>query len=263
MRVLLTGAAGNLGGLVIQHLAKRYDWILTDLHPPRNTQGLPFIPADITEIDTLRPLCKQVDTIVHLAGDPRPEAAWESLLSKNLIGVYNVFQAASEANCRRVIFASSSFVVDGYPQNIPVPSDAPPNPLTLYGASKAWGEAAAAFYANQKNLSCICLRLGWVIHRDNPGMVPGAPHLDVVLTPEDLIRLIIASLEAPNGLRFGIFNGISNNLLKRLDISSARKVLKYEPQDDAFELAQRNYPNIARHVARRVKRALRSRVSGK
>lgn len=263
MRVLLTGAAGNIGGLVIKHLAKRYDWILTDLHPPRNTHGLPFLQADITQIDTLRPLCQQVDTILHLAGEPSPEATWESLLPKNLIGVYNVFQAASETGCRRVIFASSSLVVDAYPQSIPIPSTAPPAPLTLYGASKAWGESLAAYYAHQKNLSSICLRLGWVMPRNAWDIVPGASHLNVVLTHGDLIRLLTASIQAPDDLRFGIFNGISNNRYKRLDIRSTREMLKYEPRDDAFERAQQNYRGIARLWARRIKRAIRANLNRK
>ncbi len=258
MRVLLTGAAGYIGGLIIANLADRYDWILTDLNPPADTRGLPFIQADITELAALRPLCQGVDTIVHLAATANPDAVWQDLLPNNLIGVYNVFQAASETGCRRVIFASSVHAVDGYPRDIQIHADMPISPLTLYGATKAWGEAVAAFYARQKNLSAICLRIGGVMPSNDPRIVPGFHNLDMVITREDLVRLIAASIDAPDDLRFGIFHGVSNNRWKRLDISDTRERLKYEPQDDAFEVAQRNYFGIVCQWGGRVKRAVRS-----
>jgi nucleoside-diphosphate-sugar epimerase len=116
----------------------------------------------------------------------------------------------------------------------------PVRPLNLYGASKAWGEAVACLYADQRNLSAICLRFGWVIGRENLQAHADHPWLDIVLTYHDLAKLVTASIEAPDELRFGIFHGVSNNRWKRLDISDARKVLGYEPEDDAFELAKRN-----------------------
>ena len=263
MRVLLTGAAGQIGGLIIANLADRYDWILTDLQSPADTRGLPFVRADITELAALRPLCKEADVIVHLGAMSNPEAAWQDLLQPNIVGVYNLFQAACEAGCQRVIFASSLYAVDGYPRDIQIHADMPVSPLTLYGATKAWGEAVAAFYAHQKNLSTICLRLGWVMPRNDRRIVPDAPYLDVILTHDDLIQLMTASIGAPDDLRFGIFHGISNNRWKRLDISNARELLKYEPQDDAFAIARRNYPAIVHQWSGRINRVLRSMVSRK
>jgi hypothetical protein len=99
--------------------------------------------------------------------------------------------------------------------------------------------------------------------RNDRRIVPGFPRLDIVLTYEDLIRLITASIDAPDDLRFGIFHGISNNRRKRLDISNAQELLKYEPQDDAFELARRNYSAIVRQWGGRVKGAWRSVINRK
>lgn len=259
MRVLLTGAAGYIGGLIIEKLADRYDWLLTDNRPIENTHGLPFIQADITDIDQLRPLCKDVDTILHLAAQPGG-ATWQDLLPVNIVGVYNVFQAAHETGCRRVIFTSSLHAVDSYPRDIQIHTNMPVSPLTLYGATKVWGEAVAALYAHQQHLSAICLRLGWVMPRTARRLEPDFPHLDTVLTHEDLIRLMIASLDAPADLRFGIFHGLSNNRWNRLDISTTREQLKYDPQDDAFAIARENRPSIVRRWGRRVKRMLRSAI---
>jgi nucleoside-diphosphate-sugar epimerase len=263
MRVLLTGAAGYIGGLIIAELADRYDWVLTDLHSPAETHGLPFFPADITDLAALRPLCKEAEIIVHLAALAKPEAALQDLLQPNIVGVYNLFQAASEAGCRRVIFASSAQTVEGYPRDLQIRAEMPISPITLYGATKVWGEALAAYYAHQKNLSAICLRLGWVMSRNDRRLMPGARHLDIILTPEDLIRLITASLDAPDDLRFGIFHGVSNNRWKRLDISDTRAQLKYAPQDDAFTIARRNYPTIVHQWIQRIKRVLKSALGWK
>lgn len=256
MRVLLTGAAGQIGSILLASLAEQYEWLLTDLRPPVDSRGHPFTPADIADLTALRSLCQGMDTVIHLAAMSRPDSAWQDLYSPNLLGVQTVFQAASEAGCRRVIFASSLQAVDGDARDAQIREDAQPNPLTLYGATKAWGEALAAYYAGQKNLSVLCLRLGWVKARNDHSLVPHASHLSYVLTHEDLVRLVVACLQAPPEVHYGIFHGISNNRWKRLDIRQAREVLHYQPQDDAFELARHNYPGIARQWIARLKRLL-------
>ncbi|HET9221864.1 MAG TPA: NAD(P)-dependent oxidoreductase [Roseiflexaceae bacterium] len=235
--VLITGAAGRIGSSLTRDLAGRYNLSLTDMRSPDDTGGFPFVKADIADLDAMHQLCQGVDTVVHLAADPSMEATWESLLPRNLVGLYNVFQAAHEAGCRRVIFASSVNAVFGYPKDVQVRTDMPVRPLNLYGASKAWGEAVACFYADQRALSAICLRFGWVIERDSDLIRPDHPYLDIALTYDDLTRLVIASIDAPDTLRFGVFHGVSNNRWKRLDISDARALLGYAPEDDAFAIA--------------------------
>jgi uronate dehydrogenase len=263
MRVLLTGAAGKIGQLIVKHLGDQYDWILTDMRPPSDTHGLPFIPADISDLEALRSLCDGVEVVIHLGAMSRPDSSFQDLLQPNIVGINNLFQAASETGCRRVIFASSLQVVDGYPNDVQVNPSMPISPLTLYGATKAWGEAVAAYYAQQKNLSAICLRIGWAMPRNDSRIAPGVNHLDRVITHEDLIRLISASIEASNDIRFGIFHGVSNNRWKRLDISTTRTVLKFEPQDDTFVIARTNYPGMLRHLAWRIKRKLQSIIGWK
>ena len=108
MRILITGAAGEVGGVLTRHFQGRYDLVLADRSPPADPGGYPFVAADITDLPAIRALCQDVDTIVHLAAEPHPEAQWESLLPANIVGVYNVLEAAHESGCRRVIFASSN-----------------------------------------------------------------------------------------------------------------------------------------------------------
>jgi nucleoside-diphosphate-sugar epimerase len=235
-KILITGAAGRIGQRLLEHWRDRYDFILTDKRTPEKTHGFSFTEANLSAMETIRPLFAGVHTVIHLANDANPRATWESLLPNNVIANYNVFQLALEQNCQRVIFASSVNAVASYPADVQVKTDMPVAPPNLYGATKAWGEALGRFYADQKGLSVICLRLGWVTTKDNSRLRPDFPLLDIALTYDDLLRLFDACLAATS-VRFGLFHGISDNRFKRLDISDTRHVLGYEPRDDAYVLA--------------------------
>ena len=69
-RVLITGAAGRIGSFLTRHLADQYDFVLTDIRPPADACGFPFIAADISDPEAMRALCSDIDTVVHLAADP-------------------------------------------------------------------------------------------------------------------------------------------------------------------------------------------------
>lgn len=237
-KMLITGAAGEIGQMLTQSLRDTYDLVLTDRQPPATPSALPFLEADITDLEAMRTVCRGIDMVVHLAADRRTDAPWESLLPNNIIGTYNIFQAAQEAGCRRLLFASSVNTTLGYLVEVPVSAAMPVRPPNLYGASKVWGEALARFYADTTQLSCICLRFGWVKDGHNFPLPPHDTNLHLVLTYNDLVRLVIASIKAPAELRFGIFYGLSNNRLKQFDISEASTILGYEPKDDAFVLAE-------------------------
>lgn len=238
-KILITGASGRIGRLLTRELGQQYDFVLTDIRELDETHGFPFTQADLADIEAIRPLCRNIHTVIHLGADPRTTASWETLLPSNIIGLYNVLQAAHEAGCQRVIYASSINAVSGYPAEIQVRPDMPIRPPNLYGATKAWGEAAARYYAEQLGLSCFCLRFGWVLPRNSNQIRPDHDLLDIVLTHEDLVRLMVACLEAPATIHFGIFHVLSNNRRNRLDISETRRILDYNPQDDAFAIAEK------------------------
>lgn len=239
-KVLITGAAGRIGSFCTGQWVDRYDLVLTDIREPKETHGFPFHLANLADFDAVRALVEGVDTVVHLGADPSMEATWESLLPNNLVATYNVFEAAHQANCRRVVFASSVNAVFGYPHDVQVRIDMPIRPINLYGATKVWGEGVASAYAAQTDLSCICLRFGWVVDRNSPHIKIDHPYLDIALTYHDLARLVAGAIDAGDDVDYRVFHGVSNNRWKRLDISDSRAVLGYDPQDDAFELARAN-----------------------
>jgi len=242
-KILITGAAGRIGSFLTKQWKEQYDLVLTDIQIPQETFGLPFTQANLTEFETLQTLCQGIDTVVHLGADPSMEAPWESLLPNNIIGLYNAFEAAHRAGCRRIIFASSINAVLGYPPDVQVHTNMPVYPINLYGATKCWGEAVARYYSHTHKLSSICLRFGAVSYR--PGANPAYDerytidhqYIDIVLTMEDLTQLVTASVEAKDDLMFGVFHGVSNNRWKRLDISDGREILGYNPEDNAFAFA--------------------------
>ena len=258
-RVLITGAAGKIGQLVIKQLSDRCDFVLTDILPLPQPSALPFTQADIADFEAMQPLCQGVDSVLHLAAVPCSDALWEEILPTNLVGVYNIFRAAQVSGCQRVIFASSIQVVEGHPHGFVAPAT-PIRPVNLYAASKAWGEALGSVFADKYGLSVLCLRLGWVLAADAPILATGRADPSYVLTHEDLIRLIAAALAAPDNMRFGVFHGLSANRWQRLETGVKQLLPGYAPQDDAFALVRGYVPRLRvrlRRVLRQVVAILR------
>lgn len=236
--VLLTGAAGKIGSFFHNAYAETYEFLLTDIVEPEDPKDARSVKADLSDFDAIRPLFEGIDTVVHLGADPNMEAPWESLLPNNVVATYNVFEAAHQAGCRRVIYASSVNAVLGYPRDQQVHTSQPVYPVNLYGATKCWGEALARYYSAAHSLSGLCLRFGAVQYRDSEWIKWGHQYLDIIQTLDDNARLIAAAIEAGDELLFGKFHGISDNAFKRLDMTDTRTILNYTPQDDAFEIAR-------------------------
>lgn len=252
-RLLVTGAAGNVGQAVLDDLEERYDVQLTDVRRPARVGRREFQVVDVTDSEAVRAAVRDVDTVLHLAVKDL-QFPWSELLPVNIAGTYNVLQAAAAGGVRRVVFTSSSQVVEGC-SAAPVGANLAPCPSNLYGASKAAGEALACSFVAQTGLSVICLRLGFVLAAADVGSERDSHQLEMVITHRDLARLLVAAIEAPTEWRFKIFNGLSDNRVKRLDIGETRRQLGYEPQDDAFALAGRVVPGRTVMALRRARRS--------
>lgn len=237
--VLITGAAGALGDLLTAQLSPVYRLVLSDIKPIPNPRGCPTIIGDIADPEVASRATRGIDVVVHLAASARAWATWDDVLQPNIIGVRQVFDAAATAGCRRVVFASSVHAVMGYPAHQQIHEAQAVRPPDLYGATKAWGEALGYYYAERHALSVLCLRLGWVFDPLREELNPQHPEFDIILTYADMVRLVVASIEAPPALRFGIYHGVSNNRWSRLDTRAAREDLRYAPRDDVYAMAER------------------------
>jgi nucleoside-diphosphate-sugar epimerase len=241
-RVLVTGAAGNIGSYFAEHSRDRYDLRLmvrgdedkADLDALRKFGEL--VMADLSELEALKSHCRGVDTVLHLAASASPNTTWEQLLPNNIVGTYNMMVAAKAAGCRRLIYASSIHAVSGYPPDVQVKTTEPVNPGDLYGVSKCFGEALGRYMAEQEGLSVIALRIGaFQPLKSALDADKGVEMMHMFVSRRDLTQLIHKCIDVEN-LRFAIFHGVSDNYFKRLDISDARELVGYVPADDATEL---------------------------
>jgi UDP-glucose 4-epimerase len=233
--VLVTGAAGNIGKYFAEHSHQKYSLrIMVHKLDERAEELRPFgelVAGELSDLARLKELCRGVDTVVHMAGDPDPGAAWSSLLESNIVGAYNMFVAAKAAGCRRVIYASSIHAVSGYPADVQVKTSEPVNPGDLYGVSKCFGEALGRYMAEQEGLSVIALRIGAFQPIEAAREEGSIGMLDAFVSQRDLNQLIERCIDVES-IKFAILHGLSDNRFKRLDISDARALVGYQPQDD-------------------------------
>jgi uronate dehydrogenase len=164
---------------------------------------------------------------VHLGGFS-VEGPWETILQSNIIGCYNLFEAARRKGVERIVFASSNHAVGFYPRNRMIDANVPVRPDSRYGVSKAFGEALGALYAYKHGLRVTCLRIG-----NFADMPADQRRLSIWLKPEDLVQLIRIGLEHPD-IRYEIFYGASDNERAWWDNSAAFK-FGYRPQGKAEE----------------------------
>ena len=233
-RVLVTGAAGNIGSFFAAKTHQKYDLRLMaraqdeDCSAIQNYGEVVF--CDLSDLEKLKQMCAGVDTVLHLAGDPSPNQTWDSALQNNVAGTYNLFVAAKSAACRRVIYASSIHAVSGYPKNIQVKTSEPVNPGDLYGVTKCFGEALGRYMAEQESLSVIALRIGG-FQPEETAQKPSLALMDAWVSQRDLTQLIERCIDVKQ-LQWAVFHGLSNNVFNRLDISDARELVGYDPTDD-------------------------------
>ena len=204
--VLVTGAAGGIGTRLRQLLKAAYPQILwSDLHRPSDLQTEDsFVAADLADPAEIDIAVAGVDGIVHFGGISI-EQPWDAILNANIVGCYNLFEAAHRHGVKRVVFASSNHAVGFYPRGRRIGTDDPVRPDSRYGVSKAFGEALGALYAYKHGIRVTCLRIG------NLADVPADQRrLSIWIKPEDLVQLIRIGLEHPD-IRYEIFYGASDN----------------------------------------------------
>jgi NAD+ dependent glucose-6-phosphate dehydrogenase len=232
-RVLITGAAGRIGSSLVEHLKDRYR---LRVHYHRTIPEQPPVAdqviADVSVYEQIAPALEGMDAVVHMAGDPSTRASWENVRARNIDGTYNILEAARRAGCKKVVLASTNHVMGMYDrdQQWPVYSHQPVRPDSLYGVSKAFGEALGRHYHDQFGLSVICLRIGWFLPRPRDEISRW-----MWLSPRDCAQVTWRAIESDLG--FGVFYAISQNGGRHWDITDTMEQLGYRPEDDAEDYA--------------------------
>ncbi len=225
-RVLLTGAAGQLGRVLRDALAGRHQLLrLSDVAPLGSPRpGEEIVSCDLADADAVCAMCEGMDAIIHLGGIAN-EAEWPELFRSNIVGVINIYEGARHAGTDRVIFASSNHATGMYPVGRTLSHETPPRPDSRYGLTKAIGEDVAAFYAYKYGIRSLCLRIGSCQPKPDNRRA-----LSTWQSYADFVRLVQVGLAAD--YVHEIAYGVSRNTRSWWDNSAAYR-LGYEPQDDA------------------------------
>lgn len=229
-RVLVTGAAGFVARILRSHWeSDRYALRLADVREVPGAGDAETVQLDVGDLGAFRGACDGVDTVVHLAADPRMSADfYETLLDRNIVGAYNAFHAAHLAGCRRVVFASSVNAVSGYGGRRSISAAEPVYPINVYGATKCWGEALGRAYSHENKLSAVCVRLGSPRFRQDGNWSADRPSLGI--SPRDTAQLFARCIDVED-LSFAIVNGTSRHRRSFLDVEETVRILGYNPQD--------------------------------
>ena len=242
-RVLITGMSGLIGGLLRRHLEQTGGYELSALNR-RRLDGVASFQADISDLEAIKPAFEGQDVVVHLAAQLGDDP-FEGLVAANIVGAYNVYEAARLAGVKRVVFASSGSTIKGWegvppydaiaegryedlPDSWPRITHEMVRPRGAYGASKVWGEAVGRHFSDAYGLSVLCVRIGSVHADDDPGLArPSANYL----SNRDVADILHRCIEAPGDLKYDIFFATSKNRYGYRDLEHSREVLGFMPQD--------------------------------
>jgi uronate dehydrogenase len=229
-KIVLTGAAGRLGSYLREPLTKLCDELLSSdiidvgtLYP-RET----FLKADLNKLDQMTALLKGADMVVHF-GAIGDEAPFDQILSSNIVGAYNVWEAAFQNGVKRVVYASSIHAVGMYPKTEFIGVDVPHRPDTFYGLAKCFAEDLGRMYWEKRGIEAVCLRIL------SCAKVTNARALGSWLSYDDLVHLVTRAIDTPV-VGFSIVYGVSNNDRTPVD-NAAAQFLGYRPKDNAEHFA--------------------------
>jgi len=246
-KVLITGASGLIGSLVIRDLSDKYEFSGLSRRP---VPGIAHTQADITDIDALRRAAKGMDMVLHLAAETQDYDDWDRVMNITIGGTLAMYRAAQEAGVRRVVFMSTGSTMCGYEWFEGSPYGAlaanaydrlppgarmldytdPPRPDSFYGVGKLFGENTGRLFSDKYGMSVLCIRLGAVMASDKPEMVR---HFPGYLAQADAVQMIDKCLGAPDTIRFDIFDAISENSRRWRDTSHAKDLLGWQPTGSA------------------------------
>jgi uronate dehydrogenase len=230
-KIVLTGAAGRLGSHLREPLSKLADELVSsDLADDLGTlyDGETYVKADLTSLDDMTALLEGADMVVHF-GAYGDEAPFDTILGPNIIGAYNVWEAAYKNGVRRVVYASSIHAVGMHAKNDFIGTDAPHRPDTFYGLAKCFAEDLASMYWDKRGIESVCMRILSAANVGNPRAVGSW------LSYDDLIQLVTRAIDTPV-TGFAVIYGVSNNDRAPVDNAKA-SFLGYRPKDNAEQFA--------------------------
>lgn len=250
-KVLITGASGLIGGLVLRDLSDKYAFSGLSRRP---VAGIQHIAADITDFEAVCKASRGMDMVLHLAAETQDYDDYEKVVAVTMKGTLNMYRAAQEAGVKRVVFGSAGSTMIGYEWSDGSPYAAlaanrirqlpegermimhtdPPRPADFYSVGKLFGEHTGRLFSDRYGISVLVIRIGAVLPDDRPTILRELPGY---LSHRDLVSMIDKCLSAPMDLKFDIFHAVSENSRRWRDTDHSKRVLGWQPMDssDVFD----------------------------
>ena len=226
-RLLITGAAGNLGGVLRRGLAP----LATNLRLSDRAKlgeaadNEELAPCELGDFDAVMAMVEGCDAVVHFGAAP-VERPWAEILESSIKGGYNVYEAARRHGIKRIVYASSIHAVGYVRRESGADTDTPHRPDTLYGLSKCFVEDLAKLYFDKFGIESACLRINSCYPEPTDRR-----HLATWLSFDDLVRLVTRCLVAER-IGHSVVYGISDN--EEVFFSNHKVAhLGYRPRDSA------------------------------
>lgn len=232
-KLVLTGAAGRLGSYLREPLTQLCDELVSsDLADDvgKLYSGETYQKADLANLDEIMPLLEGADMVVHF-GAIGDEAPFDQILQSNIVGAYNVWEAAYQNKLKRVVYASSIHAVGMYPKTDFIGTDVAHRPDTFYGLAKCFAEDVGSLYWDKRGLESVCLRIL------SCAQVNNTRSLGSWLSYDDLIHLVQQSINTPT-TGFSVVYGVSANDRAPVDNTKV-SYLGYRPKDNAEQFAEK------------------------
>ncbi|WHO75385.1 NAD(P)-dependent oxidoreductase [Rhizobium sp. BT03] len=232
-RTLLTGAAGALGtqlresgtrlGKIVRLSARKP---CENLAPHEED-----VPADLSDFDAVLKAVEGCDAIIHMGGQGL-EASWNTILNANIVGSYNIYEAARQHGVKRIVYASSVHAIGFYERTETIDGNAPTRPDSLYGVSKTFVENLGRYYFDKFGIETVSLRIGSSFPEPTDRR-----HLITWLSYRDCRQLVEKSLSAER-VGFMVAYGMSDNSRAFWDNRTAAS-LGYKPEDSADDYEEK------------------------
>ncbi len=231
-KIVLTGAGGRIASYLREPLTNMASTLLSsdkseDIGKLYTNES--YQRANLESLDAMCALLEGADQVVHF-GAYADEAPFETLLGPNIIGAYNVWEAAKRCGVKRVVYASSIHAVGMYKKTDFIGIDAPHRPDTFYGLAKCFAEDVASLYWDKCGVESVCMRIL------SCAQVNNARAVGTWLSYDDLIHLVTQSISTPMS-GFSVVYGVSNNDRVPVDNHKA-SFLGYRPKDNAEQFAK-------------------------
>ncbi len=234
-KLLLTGASGVIGSVLLDGLQAHYEVIGADV---KADESRGIVPLDITDEQRLGELMNGIDTVLHIAWKKDEDDFLGVALPVNVGGAYHVYEAARKHGVRRVIFASSNHATGFYRVGEEIDVKDPYRPDSIYGLSKCYIELLGRWYADRYGLSSFNVRIGNFPGDDRPH---SERSMHIWISERDMIQLMRCCIEADDDRKYMNLYGTSANTDNYYDISYLEQEIGYKPQDNAAEvLAKEN-----------------------